>query len=81
MVLAREKVESGMRSAKIQVRPGAEGALGGGGRGGPEVRWMGWWWACGPAVAGEEQRTARGLRSNRQPSVTNEHADEGEEGT
>ena len=31
MVLAREKVESGMRSAKIQVRPGAEGAPGGGG--------------------------------------------------
>ena len=32
MVLAREKVESGMTSAKIQVRPGAEGAPGGGGR-------------------------------------------------
>ena len=29
MVLAREKVESGMTSAKIQVRPGAEGAPGG----------------------------------------------------
>lgn len=79
MVLVREKVESGMRSAKIQMRSGAVGNFGGqGGGGSPEVRWMGRWWAWGPAVAGRRKGQARCLRSNRQPLVINEHADEGE---
>lgn len=59
MVLVRKKVESGMRSAEIQVRPGAAGPLMGWGCG-PEVRWMGRQWARGPAMAGEEERTSQG---------------------
>ena len=52
--------------------------LGRGAGGGPEVRWMGRWWARGPAVAGRRKGQARRLRSYSQPSATNKHADEGE---
>lgn len=73
----RKKVESGMRSAEIQVRPGAEGPSG---VGGAVLKSDGWGGGGhgGQLWPGRRKGQARGLRSHRQPSGTNGHADGGE---